>query len=105
MLRRTAVIGAVSVVLAGCGAAAAPGRAGEPGRGFSVDHPPLGAYQALVVFTRCMRRHQVLMQEPAPWRGHGRLSIYYPPHDLRTNSAYRACDHFRILAKQQGGPH
>jgi CubicO group peptidase (beta-lactamase class C family) len=51
-----------------------------------------------------MRQHGVQMPAPTAW-GRGRLIIYYPPHDPGTNTAYRACDHFRVLAKQQGGPH
>jgi CubicO group peptidase (beta-lactamase class C family) len=51
-----------------------------------------------------MRQHGVRMPEPAVW-GHGRLIVYYPRHDPGTKVAYRACYHFRSLAKQQGGPH
>jgi hypothetical protein len=45
------------------------------------------------------------MPTPAKWRGHDRLTVYYPVQDTALDAAYRACDRFRVLAKQQGGPH
>jgi hypothetical protein len=73
--------------------------------GYSVDHPPLGAYWPLAAFARCMRAHGISMADPAVWRGHHRLSVHYPPHNQRTDAAYRACDHYRVLAKHRGGRH
>jgi hypothetical protein len=98
----------LALVTAACSAAAAGAGAGGPvgPRGVSVDHPPAGALGPLTDFARCMRRHRVQMPGPIRWSGHrGRLTVYLPPHDRRTRGAYRACDHFRVLAKQKGGPH
>jgi len=90
-------------LLAGCCAALAGPAAPA---GFSVDHPPAGARGALRQFARCMRTHGVRMPEPTSWAGHpGRLLVYLPPHNRSTRSAYRSCDHLRVLAKQRGGPH
>jgi hypothetical protein len=75
------------------------------GEGYSVDHPPLGAYRPLVAFARCMRGHGGPMADPTVWRGHHRLSVHYPPHDRKTDAAYVACDRYKVLAKQRGGRH
>jgi hypothetical protein len=106
MFRWNFAVGVVAVLLTGCAAPASSAPAGGgPALGISVDHPPLGAYRALVAFAHCMHEHQVLMREPVLWLGHGRLIVYYPPYNSGTDAAYRACDHFRVLAKRQGGPH
>jgi hypothetical protein len=96
----------LALVTAACSAATARSGGPVPPRGFSVDHPPAGALGPLTDFARCMRLHRVQMPDPIRWAGHhGRLTVYLPPHDRRTRGAYRACDHFRVLAKQKGGPH
>jgi hypothetical protein len=105
MSRWVMAIRAVPILLIGCTAPASLVQVAAPTADGSVDHPPTGAYQALVAFVSCMRQHQVRMPEPVPWSRRGRLIVYYPPHNLGTAAAYRACDHFRTLAKQQGGPH
>ena len=103
-IMRIIAIAVVAVAAAACSPADRTSRH-TGGSGFSVDHPPLGAYPALLDFTRCMRSHGVQVRAPAEWRGHNRLTVYYPPHNAASDAAYRACDHFRVLAKQQGGPH
>jgi hypothetical protein len=105
LTRWTVLAGVTCVLLTGCGGVRPTVPPGEPGPGCSVDHPPQGAYQSLVTFTRCMLQHHVQMPGPTRWSGHDRLSIYYPPHNSSTNAAYAACDHFKAQAKQQGGPH
>ena len=47
----------------------------------------------------------VLPQAAVEGHGHSRLAIYYPLRNASSGAAYRACDHFKALAKQQGGPH
>jgi len=54
---------------------------GAPGGGFSVDHPPEEAYQALVAFTRCMGEHHMQMPGPAWEAALSGLSIW---PDLRS---------------------
>ena len=74
--------------------------------GYTVDHPPERALGSLREFVRCMRAHGVWMPAPVGWGGHrGRLLIYLPPRDHATQHAYRACDHYRVLAKTISGPH
>jgi hypothetical protein len=101
--RMAQFLGASLVLFAGC----SPALAGSaPPAGLSVDHPPAGGRGALRQFARCMRTHGVRMREPTDWAGHpGRLLVYLPPHNRRTRPAYRSCDHLRVAAKQQGGPH
>src|SRR5215469_118365 len=74
-------------------------------RGFTVDHPPVGAYRALLDFMYCVRSHGMQMLAPVEWHGYSRLTAYYPLRNASSNAAYRACDYFKALAKQQGGPH
>lgn len=95
-LRAALAVIVVTAVATGCAGTA-------NSSGATVDHPPVAAYQALAAFTRCMDQHRVQMADPV--RGPNSLTITYPPHDARTQAAYAACDHWRVLAKQQGGLH
>jgi CubicO group peptidase (beta-lactamase class C family) len=50
-----------------------------------------------------MGQHGVQMAPPA--RGQDSLTVVYPPRDVQTQGGYAACDHFRVQAKEQAGPH
>ena len=56
VLVAVAVIIAIAITLTAC---ASPGQTPRHtgDRGFTVDHPPLGAYRALLDFMHCMRSH------------------------------------------------
>ena len=103
-IMRITAVAVVAVAAVACSSADRTSRHAG-GSGFSVDHPPLGAYLALLDFTRCMRSHRVQMRTPVGWRGHNRLTVYHPPRNPVSDAAYCVCDHFRVLAKQHGGPH
>jgi len=98
------VIIAIVITVTACASPGqTPRRAGD--RGFTVYHPSLEADRALLDFMRCMRSHGVQMLALVEWHGHSRLAAYYPLRNALSNAAYRACGHFKALAKQQGGPH
>lgn len=91
-------------VLAGCAASAGgtvPGNApvaslGSTGHG-AIGSGPLTQEQSdldMIHFTRCMRAHDVSMQDPFHRPGHAGLSIDMPPQDAITQAAYSACTHF-----------
>src|SRR5215471_11499108 len=88
------VIIAIAITVTAC---ASPGQTPHHtrDRGFTVDHPPLGAYRALLDFMHCMRSHGMQMLAPVEWHGHSRLTAYYPLRNASSNASYRACDHFK----------